>query len=257
MKKTAMLAAAAALMAATPAAADGYLGLEYSNAEVDFIGSADFDTWQGEGAFGWTSGGWGGQIGGAFGNLDAGSGGDADTWSIDAHLYWHSGAWRIGGLIAATELDFGGGGSIDETSYGVEGMVDLGPNANLFARATVGEAEFLADADTWNFDFGGNFYASPNVRFGGFIGAGNLDFGGGGDADTFSAGINTEFQPWTAPVSVTLGYNYFEADDVSLESNAFRVGARWNFGGGTLQDRNNTTPWAAQTDFLQRLYGTW
>jgi hypothetical protein len=256
MRKTAFLAAAAALLTATPAMAGGYVGLGYSNTDIDFSGSTEVDTWQGEAAVGFSGGGWGGQLGGSFGNLDFDSGGDADAWAVDGHLYWDGGAWRLGAVILHTDLDFGsgGGGSLDETVYGVEAMFNTSPNSNIFASLTTGEGEFLADYDVWNLDVGGNFYASPNVRIGGYVGTGNVDFGGI-DSDTFSVGVNGEFQPWAVPVSLTAGWNYHEADDISLETNSFRIGARWNFGGGTLQERNNATPFTTRGGFLDRTFG--
>lgn len=254
-KKTLLLAASIALLA-TPAAAEGYLGVRYGGADIDFLGDAEVDVLQVDGALGWNSGTWGGQVGASFGNLEFDGGGDGDAWTADGHLYWQNGGWRIGGVVATTQLDFGSGTSLEDWVYGAETMFDIGPNSNIFASATMGQAEFLADADTWNIDAGANFYASPNTRFGGFLGVGNLDFGGG-DANTWSAGVNTEFQPWAAPVSITLGYNHFDADDAGIKSDSWNVGARWNFGGGTLRDRNNALPFTIQTGLLDRFYGTW
>lgn len=256
MKKTALLAAAAALMAATPAAANGYLGLEYSDSETEFIGDLELETWQGEGAFGWGGPGVGFQIGGSVGNAEIDAGGDADFWGLDGHVYWHGGAWRVGGVVATTQFDFGAGGDLDETTYGAEAMVDIGSSANIYGSLTASEADFLVDVDAWNLDVGGNFYATPNVRLGGTIGTGNVDFGGT-DADTMSFGVNGEFQPFSFPLSFTAGYNYFEIDDASIESNALQVGARWNFGGGTLQDRNNATPFTTPAGFQRRFWGVY
>ena len=256
--KTALLAAAAALMTATPAAAasGGFVGLEYGNSDVEFIGDVEFDVWQGEGAFGWNSGGWGAQLGGSFGNVEPEGGSDGDVWTVDGHLYWDGGGWRIGGVIAHTDLDFGGGGSIDETAYGAEAMFNLGPNTNIWVSALASEAEFLADADTWSLDGGVNFYASPNFRLGAFIGTGNVDFGGGFDADSFSAGVNAEFQPFSFPLSFTAGWNHYEVDDAGLESDNLQIGARWNFG-GTVQERDAAVPFNGRTNFLDRLFGVW
>jgi hypothetical protein len=253
MKKTAFLAAAAALVAATPAAAQGYLGARYSTADADILGvSDDLDSWQGEGEFGWNSGGWGGQFGGSFGNTEFDGGGDTDFWAANLHIYWDGGAWKLGGVVATTNAD---DVDSDETAYGIEGMWDVGPNSNLYGALTFGTWDFfgLTDFDTWNLDVGGNFYSSPNMRFGAMIGTGNVDAGGGVDASTMSAGLNAEFQPWSAPVSITLAYNYYDIDDFDTTSSAFSVGARWNFGGGTIQDRNNATPFSANSGNLNRV----
>src|SRR5262245_21262787 len=114
MKKSAWLAAAVALAAVTPAMAHGYLGARYTSADVDVLSNgADADGWQGEGELGWNSGGFGGQIGRAFGNIDF-SGDDADYWTGNAHLYWNTGSWKFGGVIAHTNFD---DLDSDETSY--------------------------------------------------------------------------------------------------------------------------------------------
>lgn len=255
MKKTALFAAAAALLAASPAAAQGYAGARYSTSDMDFLGTGlDSDSWQGEGAFGWNSGSWGGQIGGSFGNVDLDGLTDSDFWTGNAHLYWDAGSWKIGGVIVTTEAD---DLESDELTYGIEAMFDIGSSANIYGSATQGEFDFigLIDFDTWNLDIGGSIYASPNVRFGANVGTGNLDAGSGLDFDTTTAGLNAEFQPWSAPISITLAYNYHDIDDIETTSNTFSVGARWNFGGGTIQDRNNATPFTTNSGVLNRTLG--
>jgi hypothetical protein len=257
-----LLAAAAALMAASPAAAGGgYLGLEYDTGEASLIlGEADGEGWQGEGAFGFGSGpGLGGQINGSVGTMEIDDIGlDLDTWSLAGHLWWDGGGWRIGGVVATADHDGGGAAEFDETAYGIEGTFDAGSSAVIFGSLTAGDGDFagLFDYDTWNLDGGANFYFTPNMRVGGFVGTGNVDTGGG-DIDSFSFGVNGEFQPWAAPISITVGWNMFELDDIDVDANMFRVGARWNFGAGTLRDRDNATPFNTTTGLVSRALGTW
>lgn len=257
MKKTALLAAAAALFAASPAAADGYLGLEYGSASIDTGGETEIDVWQGEGAYGFSGANWGSQIDGSVGNLEVDSGGDADFWTLGGHLWWQGAGFRIGGVFSTTQLD-DGGSDLEETSYGIEGTYDVGANFVLFSSITTGsvDAGGGSDVDTFNWDIGGNYYVSPNIRIGGYFGTGNLDVGPA-DVDTTSYGLNAEFQPWSAPVSITLGYNRFEIDDLNGEADALQIGARWNFGAGTLRDRNKATPFDTNTGYVNRLYGIW
>jgi hypothetical protein len=256
MKKSALLAAAAALAAASPAAAQGYLGVRYETGNLDagFLGDQDYDGWQGEGAFGWDAppGGWGGHFGGAFGNIETDTL-DADFSRFDGHLYYEgAGGWRLGGVVATTSLD---DADSDEWIYGLEGTFNAGPNVQWWGALTMGTLDDGTDEyDTWNADLGINFYSSPNVRFGGNIGFGNID---DIDYDTFSAGINGEFQPWSAPVSIYGGWQTFTLETTFLgdvESSAFSIGARWNFGGGTLQDRNNATVFTTNTQYSARLF---
>lgn len=263
MKKTALFVAAATLFAAAPqvaSAGSGYIGAEYNTGEASILlGDADAEGFQGEGAVGFGGGGWGGQFNAAIGNLELEDTGlDFDHWSAGGHLWWNGGGWRLGGVIATSQFDAGGGADFDETIYGLEGTFDAGPNTVLLGSVTFGEGDFggLFDYDTWNADVGVNFYPTSNGRIGAFVGTGQLD-GGGGDFDSFSAGINGEFQPFSAPVSFTLGWNTYQVDDIDVDANMFRLGARWNFGGGTLRERDNATPFDTSTGVLSRALGTW
>src|SRR5262245_37325161 len=259
MKKTTLLAAAAALMAASPAAANGYLGAQYSSGESDvIIGADDSEGWQGEGAVGFGGAGWGAQLDASFGTIEFDAGVDGDTYSLGGHLWWGGSGWRLGGVITTSNVDVSVIGEIDETSYGIEGTYDVGASAVLFSSLTTGSGDFIGavDYDTFNWDFGANFYASPNMRFGGFFGVGSLDFAGL-DADSSSFGVNAEFQPWSAPVSITVGYNSFQVDDFDVDTNAFQIGARWNFGGGTLRDRDNSAPFDTNSGAINRSTNIW
>ena len=258
MKKTALLAAAAALATASPALANGYVGLEYGAGNIDGGGpDSDTDGWQGEGAFGFGGAGWGAQVDGGIGAVDSDAG-DIDALELAGHLWWDGGGWRLGGVLAMTQVDADTGGDIDEWAYGVEGAWAIMPSADLIGSLTAGEsdADGGGDADLWNVDFGGIYFVSPNISLGGFLGFGNVD-GGGADSDTFSFGINGEIQPWSFPVSVTLGWNTFDMDDADASSDVFTIGARWNFGGGTLQDRHNAAPFDTNTGFADRLFNIW
>lgn len=251
MKKTALLAAAAALFMATPAMAQsgGSVGLNYGTTETE---SDDFDTLQVDAAFGGASGAWGYQIDGGVGSTEADSD-DISHFTLGGHVYWTGGNWRLGGVVAFTSVD-DDSDSVDETAYGVEGSWNLGPNAVVLGSYTVGETEFLVDVDTSNADLGLNYYFTDNFRVGGNIGSGNLDFGSG-DVDTSTFGLNAEWQPWTTPVSFRIGYDTYEVDDFLISDfETLTVGARWNWG-GSLRERDNATPFNTRTGLYQRVYG--
>jgi len=251
MKKTALFAAVAALMAATPAAAGGYVGLSYGSTDADSA-SSDIDTWQVEGAVGHNSGGWGFQVDGSIGNSESDTG-DADHTQFAGHLYWGGSGWRFGGVIVAANVD-DSGAEVEEFAYGIEATHDFGPNSVLVASATFGEVEYFgSDIDTWNIDAGLNFYTASNFKFNVNLGFGNLD-AGGAEADTISGGIGAEWAPFAAPVSFTIGWNHFDDDDTIIgASDTISIGARWNFGGGSLRDRDNATPFDTRTGFYPRV----
>jgi hypothetical protein len=242
MKKTALLAAASALFAATPAFAQsgGSIGLNYTNIEDEA------DSYQIDGAFGSASGSFGFQIDGGFGNIED----EVDTQTIAGHAYWNGGGWRIGGVYAYTNFDTGSG-SASETAYGIEGTWDLGTQAVVLASYTIGETELSGDVDTSSFDIGLNYYFTENFRVGASYGFGKLE-AGGDEADTSHLRLNTEWQPWTTPVSFTLGYNSFDSDDLG-DTDSWSIGARWNFG-GSLRQRDNATPFDTRTGLYQRVY---
>lgn len=253
MKKTALLAAAAALMVATPAmAGGGHVGLSYGSTDA---GDSDTDSYQIEGAIGQNNGGWGFQLEGALGQSDN-EGGDSDTFTFGGHIYWASDNWRIGGVVATTKLDDDASSSADEMAYGLEGSVNVAPNAVLFGSATFGETEFLVDIDTWNADIGLNYYFSDNFRVGANVGTGNLDAGSGVDFDTTTYGVNAEWQPGSMPLSFTLGFSSFDVDEFLFDDSldTISIGARWNFGGSTLRERDNQTPFEARTALYQRAF---
>ncbi|MGE3251856.1 MAG: hypothetical protein AB7J28_16910 [Hyphomonadaceae bacterium] len=252
-KTTAILTAAAAVMLTTPAMAHGYLGLNYGNTNLDAGEGeeADISNWQADGAIGSGHGGWGWQADASAGNLEGEGGeGDASFWTVTGHLYWGGDGWRVGGVAGLTDVE-----EIDDSEWmiGAEGAIDFTPNAEGFASATWGGLE---EVDLWNIDGGVNVFPSPNVRIGGTIGIGHIEGEGGeGEADTFSAGINGEIQPWSAPISIVGGWNLFNIDDADIDSNTFTIGARWNFGGGSVQERHNFTGIDTYTGYLNRFYG--
>jgi hypothetical protein len=258
MKKLGLLAAVAAVATvafpATASAGGGYLGASYGNTDV---GGSDADTLQVEGAFGHHEEGspLGFQIDGSYGNTE-GDADDADHYSFAAHGYFSGGTWRLGaGAVFAGVED--STDDIEEMAYGVEGAFDFGANTVVTVSGTLGEVEVLTvDVDTWNLDASLNHYFSPNIRIGGNIGTGNLDGGGGGDADTFTAGVGAEFQPFSLPVSFNVGYNHFEVDDTfgDLEADTWSVGVRWNLGASSLQERDENVPFNLRTGLFGRVF---
>jgi hypothetical protein len=249
MKATALLAATAALLAASPAMAGGYVGLGYNTAEDS---NSDSSNWHGEGAIGGASGQIGYQVDGGVATIDD-NGTDSDAYSLAGHLYWNGANWRLGGVVSTSNFEFGPF-DFDETFYGVEGTYDLSGSAVLVGSYTVGESEFLVDLDTWNADLGLHYYINENLRLSGSVGFGNLDGGGANDFDTSSFGVGAEWQPWANQISLHARYDRFEVDSAFDEYDLLTVGVRWNFG-ANLRERDNATPFDARGGLYQRAYG--
>jgi len=251
MKKTALLAAAAALFAATPAMAQsgGHVGLNFGNTEV---GNSDADTWQIDGAYGGQSGALGYQFDAGIGNTESNTS-DVDHFTLAGHLFWGNESWRLGGVIAISNFD-SSAVDADELVYGIEGSANLGASTVLLGSYTIGESELGLDADTWNLDAGLNHYFTDNLRVGVKAGTGNIDLGVGGDTDTTSLGISAEWQPWATPVSFRLAYDTYDIETNADIVDTIALGVRWNFG-ASLRARDNATPFETPTGFYQRLYG--
>jgi long-subunit fatty acid transport protein len=257
MKKTALLAAAAALFVATPAmaqSAGGYVGLNYGNTE---IGDDEADTIQIDAAIGGNHSPVGFQFDVGYGQTEIDSGGDFDHVTLAGHVYWNTENFRLGAVVVNSSLSEDDAADVDEIAYGIEGGIDIGSNFVLSGSYTWGETEFLVDLDTTNLDIGGAFYISDNFRIGGTVGAGTLDAGGGSDeVDTTTIGLNAEYQLSGMPLSFRASYDSFDADDTLTDSvDTFKLGARWAFGLGTLRERDAATPFDTRAPLFQRLYG--
>jgi hypothetical protein len=223
--------AALALMAAAPAnAANGYVGAAYSRAEIDTgFGDADVDQWGVEGAVAFNASKSLGL------DLDAAYSDSDDTDSVfggTAHLYAKGAGYKFGGFVGLAD--------VDETvwSVGVEGQRNFG-------RVTLAGALGYAKADDSDIDVIGadveaRFFLTDNFRLDGKLGYANLD-GAGGDDDLFSVGVGAEYQFAMAPVSLRVGYRHSEFDTANIDSDAFLVGVRYNWG-GSLKDRDENGP---------------
>lgn len=245
MKRTALWAAAAALFSATPAfAVGGHVGVQYTSSDLELLSAFELDAKEAEFELGFGHGRWGAQIDGAIGEFED----SPDTLTQFAGHLWYGGdGWRLGGVIGRTDLDSMG----VEWVYGAEGTFDIGSNAVLFGTVHGGENDD-GGYDTFNVDAGASYYFTPNLRLSGAIGLGEID-GGGSATETDTYNISAEYQPFSAPLSLTLGWSLFDAD--GAESESLRIGARWNFGASTLRDRDNIAPFSQPAGMWSRLSG--
>ncbi|MDP1739164.1 MAG: hypothetical protein Q8L23_17200 [Caulobacter sp.] len=153
--------------------------------------------------------------------------GDAIT-SGTARLMFDVGPGRLGGFVGGTSAD-----GFDLSGGGVEGRFNLSPNWRLDALAGAASG----DADAWAGRGELRIFLSDNSRIDGFANFVSFDTGGGGE-DGWTFGFGGEHQFGGAPVSVFGRAEHGELNDVDIASDSFRIGVRWNFGGGTLRDRD-------------------
>lgn len=227
MKKMLLGAAAAVAMIALPTAAHadgGYIDVVGGNDDITLtgLGSADSNFWGVDGVFSGSNV----QLGAHYSTFDESSN---DVWSVDGHLFTRNDKWQLGAGVGYSDAD-----STSEWAVAGEGLLFLD-------RTTLGADIVYSNADdtdttAWSIDGEARFFLTDNFRVGVNAGWGSIDAGSGGDADVTSLGANAEWQFDNTPFSVFVGYNHTDAD--VIESDAWGLGARWNFGSSSLIDRD-------------------
>jgi hypothetical protein len=230
-------AAAVALFAfagAAQAQTVGHVGANYGHTELDAgsLGDADADAGQLEGAVRFDAGSLGAQIDGAVTRFD-GDGGDATVWSATGHLNTKLSNGLIGGFVGATTSD-----DVTLWAVGAEAQVNLAPSTTLYGQVGYGQSDDLANADFWAGRTELRYFVTDNFKVQGVAGYTKVD-ADGGDFDIWNVGAEAEYQVAGTPWSVVGGYEHGTIDDLDLDSDTFRIGARYTFG-GTLRDRDQS-----------------
>ncbi|MGD9980381.1 MAG: hypothetical protein AB7H66_06480 [Hyphomonadaceae bacterium] len=202
-----------------------------------------------------------GYVGVNYGNVDAGGAADEDFYGIDTAIGFHgSGSLRFEIDAAVTDGDdtdsaFGVTGHIltdvDHVSWGgFLGVADSdssdttwfgGLEANkYFTNWTLAGAIFYGNNDEFDVDgYGVNVearaFVHDNFRLEGNIGYANID-AGAVDDDVTIYGVGGEYLFASWPIS--LGARYGTADSDFGDVDTWSVFARYNWGGGTLRDRD-------------------
>jgi hypothetical protein len=226
-------AASAAFLLASAAQAQvvGHVGANYTRADVDFGAfDADADGFQIEGAAAFDLGGLGAQVDGAVSDAEG-----ADTvWTVTGHLNQKFGETaRAGGFAGVTVTD-----GYELWGLGLEGQADVAPSTVLYGQVGYGEANDL-DLEIWAARGEIRQYVGDNIRLTGSVGYLNGKIKNVGDADAWSIGAEGEYQFSGTPFSVYGGYQRTDSNDLGVEVDTFRVGARFTFGGATLRTRDS------------------
>lgn len=223
-------AAAALAVVAAPsvAAANGYVGVVYSNS--DFGGGDDVESWGAEGAVAFAgSGSIVFEIDAAVNTTDdSGTGDDETGYGLVGHLYARNSDHLFGGFVGIA-------GS-DDTETWLAGL----EASKFFSQWTLAGAVFYGnnddfDTDGWGANVEGRVFLNDNFRLNGNVGWVSVD-SGGADDDAMLYGVGGEFQFATFPVSIGAGWSTIDFDGGDVDT--WTIGARWNFGGQTLMDRD-------------------
>lgn len=236
MKKY-LLGAAALLAMAAPGMAhadpSGYVGATYNNVHVDGLGSDD--AWGAEGAVAFQgSDTIGFELDGAILDSD-----NSDTSEgLTGHVFTRNDNYLFGGFAGVAHSD-------DSTTW------DTGLEANkFFQRWTLaGAVAYANNNDTDTEGYGVNaqarFFPTDNLRLQAGVGWASVN-APGGDGRAVSEGVGAEYQLSAVPISFGAGYQHVAFDHSGPEGNVWTLGIRYNFGAGTLRDRDRSG--ASQAD---------
>jgi opacity protein-like surface antigen len=235
--KTTLFATAFAVAAAmcAPAfaqdlgAGSGYIGASISHTEVDVLSMQDeFETFGVHGAL-YTPirDDLGAQLNFGYADADEADG----SLSGSAALVTNLDGGRIAGFVGATEV-------ADETmmAYGLQGDLHL-TDITLTGGATFATIDEF-DTDLWLLSGGGRYFVSDTFRIDAGVGYASGDVGGT-EAEVWTGGVGAEVQ-FNGPLSLFGGYNRIDVRDIDAAADTVSIGVRYNFGGGTLRDRDRT-----------------
>lgn len=227
--------AAAGLLAmagAAQAQVVGHVGANYGRVELDAgaLGEGDLDAFQGEGAVSFDLGALRAQIDGLVTVVD-GQGDDATLVSGTAHLNGKADKALFGGFAGVTNSD-----GVTLWAVGPEAQIDLGESTVLYGQGAYGQVDDLGDVDFWAGRVELRQFFSDNFKVQGSLGYTSADFGPA-SVDMWNAGLDAEYQFAGTPWSVIGGYEHAELDDADLQTDTFRIGVRYTFG-GTLRDQD-------------------
>jgi len=228
-------AMAAATLAAAPAfAGNGYIGAGAAHTEVEAGGlEGDGNAFIVNGA-GVTalSPDWGLQFDGAVSFNDSDDIDDETAFDGGLHLFKGSASHRAGGFVGVSTSD-----DVTTWNVGAEGQIFL---TNVVLDGAIGYFDVDdIEVDGWGGRAGATVFPNDNFSIGGGLSLANAD-SPLGDIDSWTAGVGTEFQLSSAPISFSAGYSHSEIDDFDLDADTVTVGVKYNFGGGSLKDRATT-----------------
>jgi hypothetical protein len=187
------------------------------------------------------TGGWRIQIDGEVSRLS--EGGSSTTFqNLAAHVYTGDKGWAAGAVLKSEDL-----GISDILFFGLEGQYWIGPVA-LEAELGIGRSDYgPTDASTQNLSIGATWYVTPNASLGASYDYREIDFV---DNEIDSLAIEGEYRFDASQISLFGGYVFTTSENTfsSTDIDVWRIGARFHFDTGTLQDRRQEGPrWLLDT----------
>ena len=226
--------------ASRPPPADGlrgFVGVEYGKARLEpGTPSPRVETWTGEAAVSGEMRGLGvqGDIKVASYNT-LGSNNDGTITSPTVHVYQRTAYGLIGGWAGWSHSN-----GANLYGIGAEGQAYLG-SATLYGSLGYGHTNATIDQNLWAARLQGRYFLMENFALdaqAGFVRAS----ASGAHTTVRTVGFGAEYQPDILPFSILANYDHADASGSSAASDTIRLGLRWNFDGGTLQERDRLGP---------------
>lgn len=222
--KRALMCGVAALALAGAASADGYVSGNY----MDLDGA---DSWSVNGRYLL-----GGHVllDGGYTSLD----GDVDVLRIGGHVFAREDNWLLGGYAGYSNIDTPGIDP-DEWTLAVESQFYL-ERVTLGLSASYSELDVpIADPSMWNVVGEVRYFVTDNFSL--QLSAAYIDAESAGLSDDgHFIDLGAEYQFSSSPISIFAAYRNTEF--AGADTNTFGIGLRWNFGEGSLiqRDRSGT-----------------
>lgn len=232
---TAAAALAVALVASSAQAQDigGYLGASYARTNLDVVGpNPKLDNYALDGAAQFNLGSLNALASAAVSD----TGGDVkDTVDYDftGHLNGKLGAALVGGFGGVYTTK-----GLTVWSLGLEGQTEVAPNVVLYGQAGWGYSDDLDNANLWAVRGEARYFVNDNAKLQAQAGWSKVDTDHVGSYDTWTIGVEGEYQFAGTPWSILASYDYADSHDLDVKANTFRIGGRYTFGGATLKQRD-------------------
>lgn len=211
----------------------GHVGVNYARTNLDVPGpNPDLDNYQLEGAVQFNLGSLNALVDGAVTDV-GGDVKDQVDYAFTGHVNGKLGTALVGGfggVYTTTNLNI--------WSLGVEGQVPVTDQISLYGQAGWGTSNDLDDANLWAVRGEARYFPQDNIKLQGQAGWNTVDTDHLGSYDTWTVGVEGEYQFAGTPWSVLAGYDYADNSDLDVKANTFRVGGRYTFGGQTLKQRD-------------------